>query len=1218
MLKALELLGFKSFADRTRFEFPRGITVVVGPNGSGKSNVVDAIKWVLGEQSVKSLRGKEMVDVIFNGSSTRRPLNAAETTLTFDNSSGRLSLDTPEVHVTRRVYRSGEGEYLINRQPCRLRDIRDLFAGTGVATEAYSVIEQGKVDVMLQASPKDRRAIFEEAAGISRFKAKKIEALRRLERVEQNLLRLGDIVEEVESRLKSVRAQAAKARRYKEYADRLQELRTQVGLADWRALGQRLAEIEAAAASIRHDIAADTTAADAADAESLELERQLISADEKIRAGEARLAENRERGATVEATIEHERTRVHDLDEEAVRHRRQLQALSNRAGDLAGLWQATLDEVKAAEERHRQLSGHLADQQRALTALTSQYDQIRAENEQRRAAHLEELRASAALANEVSTLQGRLSRTEESRQRALSRLAELRGAGDRLKNDLTGLVQRQQEIASRVAQCAAEVQSARNDVADVRRQLAQRQKELSGWRERLSGATERAALLDELEKRLEGVGAGAKEVLQYARENADGPFHQVRGLLADLVQVSVETAPLIEAALGERAQYLVTAPGRRLMEYLAAHGKRLQGRVGFLPLDSVAPSPAGADLSGLPGVVGRADSFVEAATELAPLVRRLLGDTWLVENLNHAIALGEREGRGFSFVTLAGEVLCADGTLLVGQRHAAGGLLSRRSELRAIRAQIAQWEQKTAEVATVVSALEQQLAVQEKSLADASTAHQAATESLAEQRLRVTAAEQRRDQLIEQEASLDSDYRTTEEQCGTVAQSLTAARAKIDQLQASLGLSEARMNENQRRVESLDASRQQRNRDITSTEVELARSEQQLDHLRVQLRRYEQDRQEREKTIAESRDHLADCLNRQQQAEVRILAAESELAEIYLRKEALTAETTAVTQRRQQLVTGRAEAAALSQRHRGRIRKLDENLHQQDLAANEIRHERSALEDRLREDYGIELAALSHEPTAEEQHERDQVEVEIAELRRKLANIGGVNLDSLQEADELEARYNSLSEQHADLTKAKRALEQIIERINAESRRLFSETLETVRGHFQQLFRKLFGGGQADIVLEEGADILESGIEIVARPPGKEPRSISLLSGGEKTLTCVALLLAIFRSRPSPFCVLDEVDAALDEANIERFVAVLTEFLQWTQFIVVTHSKKTMAFAHTLYGVTMQESGVSKRVSVRFDDVSSNGEISRAALERAEKEEPIPPDASADAAIEAA
>lgn len=1201
MLKALELIGFKSFADRTRFEFPRGISVVVGPNGSGKSNIVDAIKWVLGEQSVKSLRGKEMVDVIFNGSSSRRPLNMAETTLTFDNTDRRLALDTPEVHVTRRVYRNSEGEYLLNHQPCRLRDIRDLFAGTGVATEAYSVIEQGKVDVMLQSSAKDRRAIFEEAAGISRFKAKKLEALRRLERVDQNLLRLGDIVEEVESRLKSVRAQATKARRYKEYADRLQELRTQVGLVDWRALGEKLATIENESNAIRQEISESNQEAEAAEHQSAELETQAQSVETEIRFSEARLTENRERVATVDAAAEHERARTSDLEEQFGRHRKQLHALTHRAEDLAGLWQTTKDEVAAAEVKHREIASRLADQQRALTALTAQLEQIRSENEQRRATHLEQLRTSAALTSEISTLEGRLARTEEARERSRIRLADLQSDRLRIAQDLESLTDRHQSLVERMELRASQLAEAKSDLADARRQLAQRQKEHATWREKLSGATERATVLEEFEKRLEGVSAGAKEVLGYTKENPQGPFEQVRGLLADLVQVSIDMAPVIEAALGEKAQYVVISPGRKLTEYLIAHGKRMEGRVGFLPLDAAGVSPSPIDLSDQLGVVGRADKYVEAAMELAPLVRRLLGNTWIVETLNHALALSDGAGRGLNFVTLAGELLSADGTLVVGKRHAAAGLISRRSELRSLRAQITEWEHKIAEIAAVVSALEQQVADHDRVVADAAGAHQKASEALAEQRLRVGTAEQRRDQLAEQHAALESELQTAVEQYDAVVRSISVTRGRLDQLQAELTQAEARMSDNNRRIEELDLTRQQRNRDAMSAQVELARSEQQLDHLRSQLRRYEQDRQEREQTIAEVQEQLSDCRVRHQQSEARTLAAEAEAAELYLRKESLAAEMASLATRRNLVVGERAAAAQIAQKLRLKVRKLEEKLHKQDLAAHEIGHERSTLEARLREDYGIELAELTHQPTPDELHEREQVEAEIADLRRKLTNIGGVNLDSLAEVDELEARFQSLYSQHQDLSQAKASLEQIIHRINADSRRLFTETLEVVKGHFQQLFRKLFGGGQADIVLDEGVDVLDSGIEIVARPPGKEPRNISLLSGGEKTLTCVALLLSIFRSRPSPFCVLDEVDAALDEANIERFVGVLKEFLQWTQFIVVTHSKKTMTAANTLYGITMQESGVSKRVSVRFDDVSETGEISAAAIRREEQ-----------------
>ena len=425
MLKALELAGFKSFADKTRFEFPTGITVVVGPNGSGKSNVVDAIKWVLGEQSIKSLRGKEMADVIFNGSPTRRGMNAAEITLTLNNANRLLPIDSPEVQITRRVYRSGEGEYLINRNPSRLRDIRDLLAGTGLGTQAYSVIEQGKVDVLLQSSAKDRRMIFEEAAGISRFKLKKLEALRRLERVEQNLLRLSDIVDEVESRLRGVRAQAGKARRYKEHTDRLQDLRTQVGLVDWRRLSERLAEVEGEIRDLTADRDAALAAADATEAQVLALDVRSGEINEEVRRGEAQIAANRERIAAQESSIEHERERGQDLDEEIERHRRQVVSLGARADDLQQQWRETAEAVETAEDLHRKIAQRLVEGERALTELMARLDQVRGEHEQHRAAHLEQMRAVGVLGNEISGLESQVTTTSAARDRSRSRTADL-------------------------------------------------------------------------------------------------------------------------------------------------------------------------------------------------------------------------------------------------------------------------------------------------------------------------------------------------------------------------------------------------------------------------------------------------------------------------------------------------------------------------------------------------------------------------------------------------------------------------------------------------------------------------------------------------------------------------------------------------------------------------------------------------------------------------
>jgi len=1224
MLKALELAGFKSFADKTRFEFPPGITVVVGPNGSGKSNVVDAIKWVLGEQSVKSLRGKEMADVIFNGSPTRRGMNAAEITLTFDNSNHLLPIDTPEVHITRRIYRSGEGEYLINRNPSRLRDIRDLLAGTGLGTQAYSVIEQGKVDVLLQSSAKDRRMIFEEAAGISRFKLKKLEALRRLERVEQNLLRLSDIVDEVESRLRGVRAQAGKARRYKEHTDRLQELRTQVGLVDWRRLSVRLAEVESEILALNEDRNAALAAAEATEAQMLALDFQATEINEEIRRGEAQIAANRARIAAQESSIEHERDRGNDLDEEIERHRRQVVSLSARADDLQQQWRETAEAVETAEELHHKIAQRLVEGERALTELMSRLDQTRGEHEQHREAQLEQMRAIAVLGNEISGLENQVATTSTARDRSRSRITDLDRQIALVAAELDGFRRQRDELAQNVQTHHELRQAAEQQLAQDQRELAIRNDELAALRQRRSGVAERVAVLEELHRRQEGVTAGVKEVLARAASPDAGPLKAVHGLVADLLSVSLEMAPLIEVALGAAAQHVVAQSSGELLEFLGLNASRFAGRVGFvwreeaievtpryhvpkvvvgeMPPKGGTTSDNEPDLTGQPGIVGRADHFVETQPQYAPLVTRLLGRTWIVEKLEHALQLAGANDRSVHFVTLAGDLRQADGTLVVGPRQGASGLISRRSQLRELYEQVSDLDTRIAAAETSVNEMQAQITQRQEKVGHHAAVHTQAAEALADHRLKLTTAEERKAQFNQQRAALDGESRAASVQHDAAVARLAEANEKRQRKETGLSDMETRLASFQQQVARLEGERQARNRETTETKVEFAKSEERLRNLRLRLGQFDETRHERGRAINEVRQQLELCIQRAEASRWNILRAESELADLYLQKEAFAAVTVRCMDQCEAVKQQRNQLNSEVQRARSRGRKLDEQLHARDLAASEVRLEREALAARLREDYRIELAELEHQPNSEEQRQREEVQQEIEELRHKINTLGHVNLDALEELESLESRFKTLSGQYQDLAGAKSSLEKIIDRINTDSRRLFAETLETVRGHFQKLFRDLFGGGQGDIVLEEGVDVLESGIEILARPPGKEPRNISLLSGGEKTLTCVALLLAMFRSRPSPFCVLDEVDAALDEANIDRFSKVLQDFLAWTQFIIVTHSKKTMTCANTIYGVTMQESGVSKQVSVRFDDVSDDGHIRPERLAEVEAE----------------
>lgn len=1191
MLKLLELIGFKSFADKTRFEFPPGITTIVGPNGSGKSNVVDAVKWVLGEQSAKSLRGREMADVIFNGSGSRPAMNTAEVTLTFDNRDGVLHVDSPEVHITRRVYRSGEGEYLINRQPCRLRDIRDLFAGTGVAQHAYSVIEQGKVAALLDASAADRRLIFEEAAGISRFRARKLETQRRLERVEQNLLRLKDIVDEVENRLRSVRLQAAKARRYREYTNRLQELRIWVGLADFNKLTEALEGHEQALAALRDQHETALREAQEEEQQAAQLDDEMRQTADLVRALEARIAANRERIAANESTLEHERGRSRDLEEEIERHRRRLAAMSVRSGDL----QQQLEEIHAAlsgaEVEHREAAAQLAADEQQFAQLDRDYQASQADADTLRSAHTAAIRSAAALHNQIGALQSQQAAAESARQRAAEQRAQCQQSQQQLEEQQQRLAAQQQQLEADYAQRQARLAAAQQALADDRSQQASRREALSQLRQRHAAATERAALLEELEKHLEGVNAGVKDLLQQARSGQPGPWQAVVGLVADLFQVQFDTASLIEIALGEAAGYLVVRQDGSFWDHLASLKPELKGRVGFVPLEIRSELPPVADLDGLPGVVTRADRLVETEPQFAPLRSNLLGRTWIVENLASALVLAHGAGRGQRFVTTGGELVQPDGAVVIGPRSAASGLISRRSELRVLQQQVTDLAAAIAQGEEQLAGLGQRVEQGQHQVETLADQLQPALRALGEHRALVQAAGQQRAELERQLQAIESQQRAALSQQEAAAAALAEARQKHQQAEHEAAELEQRAAAARQHLAALRQQRETLSAALTARKVRVAKSEERLESLRAQLAQLERDQQERQRVLREHQSHLAQCGQRASQCRWAMLHLSTALAELYLRKDQLAAEVHEHRRRREELQRQRHARLAGAAARRESAHEVEQAIHREDLAASEIRLQRNNLVARLQEDYDVDLATLEHEPSEEEIRQRAEVESEIAELRRKIGGIGNVNLDALAELEELEQRHSTLCAQYDDLVAAKNALEKIIQRINADSRRLFSETLETVTMHFKDLFRKLFGGGSANIALEEGVDLLEAGIEIVACPPGKEPRNISLLSGGEKTLTCVALLLAIFRSRPSPFCILDEVDAALDEANIERFINVLREFVSWTQFIVVTHSKKTMTCANTLYGVTMQESGVSKRVSVRFDDVSDNGEI---------------------------
>ncbi|NBV45105.1 MAG: chromosome segregation protein SMC [Planctomycetia bacterium] len=1187
-LTALELCGFKSFADRTRFEFPPGITVVVGPNGSGKSNVVDAIKWVLGEQSVRSLRGRDMTDVIFAGSAGRKPLNAAETSLCFDNTARRLPVEADEVRITRRVYRSGEGEYLINGEVARLRDIRELFSGTGAATEAYSVIEQGRVDALLVASGRDRRAVFEEAAGITRFRARRAEALRRLERTEQNRQRLADIVGELSGRLETVRHQATRARTFRELTDRLRHLRLAAAARD-------LAGVDAEAAASRRwrsrSERAVTTARDGADdaaARAAAIDREAVASaavfeDLRNRAGalersaaaaaatldqvrRQRVAQEADRGtAAVEQWRADERHRA------AVAAASAAAAVATTAADDEASRAAMLAEMERSIEGGQRTAADLRAQLAAHAARRESLERER----QRIVAGVEQAGRHVAAARHAAT--AARDRTENWRRR----LAEIDQVLATLEGTVASLEDRWAGAVQGVA--AAEREASARGAAE-----AAAARDLAGWEATLSACRERALVLAELTARCEGTSDAVRRLLT-APDAAGGLA--VRGLLADLIEAPLEWAPLVDVALGRLAHAVAVEDAGGPIAALARWQESAAGREACaaggritLVAPALLPEPASFTPGDTTGIVGRLDHLLAPGGPADGLVARLLGHAWIVDDLEVAARLAPGLPVGCLVVTRTGAVACGAAVAESGQQATATGLVARRAELKATQSRAAELERALATARAAVAEAEVARSEAERETRAARARRDLEAAALATARTDRERCRREGERAAEEAATAEAGVSAADRHATELARMEQAAAAELadhDGLIAGAGGAIARATaeldalEHAGSVAELRAAR-------TAGIEHLARARAAAAAAAAEASRLEAERLAVEQRRRAVDDRLAG-LDLDELAAGQALAAATRAAE----DASLAVRDAAVL--RDERLAERVRLDALAVAERERAAGLHALLHTRELEAGDARHRRERILERIREDYGIDLGAseASDEPAAATADtvpaDRAALETEIEQIRRRLANMPAVNMEALTEADMLAERLAGLESQLADLTGAREAVEQLITRIDDESRRLLGDTIETVRGHFRELFTRVFGGGQADIVLDPDVDLLETSVEIVARPPGKEPRGIGLLSGGEKTMTCVALLLAIFRSRPNPFCVLDEVDAALDEANVDRFTDVLKDFRD-TQFIVVTHSKKTMSAATTLYGVTMEESGVSKRVAVRLEN----------------------------------
>ena len=1178
-LKKLEVFGFKSFADRTEFTFEPGVTGFVGPNGCGKSNVVDAVKWILGEQSAKSLRGNEMADVIFNGDRGRRSQPYAEASLTIDNSRGLLPVDFQEVKVTRRLHRSGESQYLINNAPCRLRDIRELFMDTGVGTSSYSVIEQGKVDRLLQANAQERREVFEEAAGISKYKAKKKAALSKLDRVDQNLLRVEDIIEEVRRQLRSVRAQAGRAKRYKELSGKLRDLRVALGVRDYRRLGADAGQVAKRLAELQDQVQGVAAGISRLEAEIAVYEESAITLDQDIQQTQERRGAIDVGMTDAEARIQHNRQRIDEMGELEIRLDQQATTLAERLTELRReleTAQATLvalrQEVASTETEVQQMQGE-------VEGLAQARAELAAGIERRKADVIEIMRDLSLTQNELTSSQSTRAGYASTRRRLQTRSAEIDGEVSQLSQERDELRAQQARLQAEIGELSqrfVEAQDAHRRETEAGERMAQ---ELSEAMQTRSARESRRDVLREMEVRAEGIDASVQHVLAGA---AGSPG--VVGTLVDHISVDTEHALAIDAALGTASVAVLTdstADAVAAMGQLARDGK---GRCAFLPQDRLRSRElANSGLLHDPSVVGRASELVRAQDRARTAVDHLLGNTVVVQDVHAAARFATNGGADCRLVTLDGQVFEPRGAVMGGSRESAMGIVSRRAELVALEQELVELDLR----------LEELRGQRETHLAEAERQRQRieqTREDIDERRLKQHGAESEAAQRQREIAGLADERELAESEMQDIMEWLQDAEQreaelteKTETLQARSAAIEQEVVQCTAELAGKDEMERTLAARLTDLRIEHGRKQEQMRGLVESTSGIERSLREREEERRTAIRGAEEAVHKAQEARTEITRCERLMMDLSEQKEIVEEQFAGLTARREELRRQLGESNEQVSALRGQLRELEEETHQHKLRDAEVRGHMATLSDRLRDDYDLDLAQLVLDQPEDPDMDWEQVQADIESHREQLGRMGSVNLEALKELDELEVREQFLSSQRDDLLRSKGQLEDIIRRINRTSRELFEATFIAVRENFQETFRKLFGGGSADIRLEEGVDILEAGIEIIARPPGKQPRSISLLSGGEKTMTTVALLFSIFKTKPSPFCILDEVDAALDESNIARFVAMVQEFVPLSQFIIVTHSKRTMAVADTLYGITMQESGISKKVSVTFE-----------------------------------
>ncbi|MDP4097576.1 chromosome segregation protein SMC [Paenibacillus sp. P96] len=1181
-LKRIELAGFKSFADKTEMEFVRGITAVVGPNGSGKSNISDGIRWVLGEQSAKSLRGGKMEDVIFAGSDARKAVNYGEVSLTLDNEDQILPLDFGEVTVTRRVHRSGDSEYFINRQACRLKDITELFMDTGIGKEAYSIIGQGRIEEILSTRSEDRRGIFEEASGIVKYKSRKREAMRKLDDTEQNLLRIHDLVSELEDQIGPLKEQSEKAIHYKElrgelkskeismYVHQIENIHSSWSLANEKLKKLQEEQLQLSTVVSRHDAKLEN------DRNEL---RQLEEDIERLQGELLQYIEGTEKSEGYGQLL---KERLRNLEANREQLLQTLTANESRSGERNTELEMLQDKLTQLTDELEQLQSLLSAEQAKLEGVTGGISQ---EQEESLKGNLLELMNQMAQArNEIRYAD----QQKESIERRRNRVSDESGKWETRK---AGLEQRKQEIEVDIARIAKEISGLRTGYISEseRYQSLQKLQEESlsaarKWEQKREALISRRDTMKEMQEDFDGFMLGVKEVLKASRK---GQLHGVHGAVAELIRVPEKLEQAMETALGASVQHIVMeneAVSRQAIGFLK---QRQLGRATFLPMDVIRPRQIGSGerqiIEGAEGFVGIGADLIQYDERYAGIIGSLLGNVVIAKTLEDANRIAARCQYRYRVVTLEGDVVNAGGSMTGGSQFKKNtNLLGRKRQLDQLDQEIADAEQQVEKLRHSSLDIKKQL---EEAQLRLDELRQGGDVKRGEEQQAASELKQIEHELrhvLEQVAASGQEKKGFDQEIKELESTRAEAVRKLAELEGEEKRTHQAIQAAEFARKANESAKEELQSQLTNLRVREGKLEQERFSLEEQVKRLRGDYNSLYKDAKQNRSLLASV-----EADLRINREESvkqveDLNRFRILKDETAAKLEFKRAARSQLSKKLELEENETREQRIQLKAVEEQLRQTEIGANRLDVELENILRKLADEYELSYELAKQRYPVPEDVEGTQAEVQ--KLKRSIAALGEVNLGAIEEFQRVNERYTFLNEQKADLVEAKTTLYEVIREMDDEMSKRFKTTFDAIRSRFGAVFAKLFGGGRADLVLLDPDKLLETGIDIVAQPPGKKLQNLQLLSGGERALTAMALLFAILHIKPVPFCVLDEVEAALDEANVVRFAQYLREFSEQTQFIVVTHRKGTMEESDVLYGVTMEEGGVSKLVSVKLED----------------------------------